>query len=91
MDKYSITMIIVNSIWLLSEVLINLLTRSKKSQAISHDQNSMGKIWIVIAVSITIGVYVAFAYPGFGTIKYFSAQATASSLSNGPPRWLSQR
>ena len=72
MDKYSIAIIVVNSIWFLSEILINLLTRSKKSQAISHDQNSMGKIWIVIAVSITIGVYVAFAYPGFGTIKYFS-------------------
>ena len=72
MDKYSITMIIVNSIWFLSEILINLLTRAKKSQAISHDQNSMGKIWIVVVVSITIGVYVAFAYPRFGTIKYFS-------------------
>ena len=72
MDKYSVAMIIVNSIWFLSEILINLLTRSKKAEAKSHDQNSLGKIWIVIALSITASVYIAFAYPRFGTIKYFS-------------------
>ncbi|MEI7527092.1 MAG: isoprenylcysteine carboxylmethyltransferase family protein [Mariniphaga sp.] len=72
MDKYSIAMIFVNSFWFLSEILINLLTRSKKTEAKSHDQNSLGKIWIVIALSITAGVYIAFAYPKFGTTKYFS-------------------
>src|ERR1035437_1720483 len=75
MDNYSIAIIIVSSIWFLSEILINLLTRSKKSEAISHDQNSMGKIWIVIALSVTAGVFVAFAYPRFGTVKYFSGIA----------------
>jgi protein-S-isoprenylcysteine O-methyltransferase Ste14 len=72
MNKYSMAMIIVNSIWFLSEILINLLTRSKKSTANSHDQNSLGKIWIVIALSITAGVFIAFSYPGFGTVTYFS-------------------
>jgi protein-S-isoprenylcysteine O-methyltransferase Ste14 len=72
MDNYSKAMIIVNTIWFLFEILINLLTRSKKSEAKSHDQNSLSKIWIVITLSITAGVYIAFAYPKFGTIKYFS-------------------
>ena len=75
MDNYSKAMIIVNSIWFLSEILINLLTRSKKSEAKSHDQNSLGKIWIVIAISITAGVFIAFSYPSFGTVKYFSGIA----------------
>ena len=65
-------MLIISSIWFLSEILINLLTRSKKSESKSHDKNSMGKIWIVIALSITIGVYVAFAYPRFDAVMYFS-------------------
>ena len=72
MNSYSIAMIIVNSIWLLSEILINLLSRSKKYDAKSHDQNSMGKIWIVIVLSITAGVYVAFAHPRFSMVMYFS-------------------
>lgn len=75
MNRYSIAMLLINSIWFLSEILINLLTRSKKSEAKSHDQNSLGKIWIVIALSITTGVFIAFSYPGFSTVKYFSGIA----------------
>lgn len=72
MDNYSLAMIIISSIWFLSEILINLLTRSKKSEAKSHDKNSLSVIWIVIALSITAGVFIAFSYPKFGTDKYFT-------------------
>ena len=72
MDNYSIAMIIISSMWFLSEILINLLTRSKKAEAKSHDQNSLGKIWIVIVLSVTAGVFIAFSYPKFGAIRYFS-------------------
>jgi len=72
MDYRSITMILISSTWLLSEILINLLTRSKKSESSSHDRHSMGKIWVVIALSVTAGVYIASSYPGSGPVQYFS-------------------
>jgi protein-S-isoprenylcysteine O-methyltransferase Ste14 len=72
MNNYSIAMIIISSLWLLSEILINLLTRSRKSEADSHDQNSMGVIWIIVLISIATGVFIAFSFPHFGEIKYFS-------------------
>ena len=65
-------MIVISSLWFLSEILINILTRSKKSEAKSHDKNSLSVIWIVIVLSITIGVFVAFSFPRFGAVKYFS-------------------
>ena len=72
MNSYSIAMIVISSLWFLSEILINILTRSKKSEAKSHDKNSLSVIWIVILLSIATGVFIAFAFPRFGAVKYFS-------------------
>ena len=72
MNNYSIAMTMISSLWFLSEVLINILTRSKKSEAKSHDKNSLSVIWIIIVLSMTIGVYIAFSFPRFGAVKYFS-------------------
>jgi protein-S-isoprenylcysteine O-methyltransferase Ste14 len=69
---WPIIMTIVCSIWILSEVLINLLTRSKKSESNSYERNSLGLIWIVIAISITSGVIVASHYPHFSTTKFIA-------------------
>jgi len=68
---WSIAMMIICFIWLFSEILINILTRSKKSESNSHDQNSLGIIWIVIILSIATGVFIASSYPNFTVIKYF--------------------
>ena len=68
---WSIVIIIICSLWLLSEILINILTRSKKSKSSSHDKNSLGIIWIVIILSIATGVFVASSYPNFTAIKYY--------------------
>jgi protein-S-isoprenylcysteine O-methyltransferase Ste14 len=65
-------MITVSSLWLLSEILINLLTRSKRSEAKSHDKNSLSLIWIVILLSIAFGLYIAFSFPRFSEVKFFS-------------------
>ena len=70
MNNYSIAMMTISSFWFLSEILINLLTRSKKYDAKSQDRNSLSLIWIVIALSITAGVYFAFSHPEFNAIKY---------------------
>ncbi len=72
MSNYSIAMIVISSLWLLSEVLINILTRSKKSGAVSYDKNSVSVIWVVIILSITIGIFIAFSFPRFSEVKYFS-------------------
>ncbi len=42
--------------WLLSEILLNRLVRSKKSDAKEVDKNSMNLIWIAIVVSMTLGI-----------------------------------
>jgi protein-S-isoprenylcysteine O-methyltransferase Ste14 len=68
---WSITMMIICSLWFLSEILINILTRSKKSESSSRDQNSLGIIWIAIILSIATGVFVASLYPKFSAFKYF--------------------
>jgi protein-S-isoprenylcysteine O-methyltransferase Ste14 len=72
---WSIAMIIICSLWFLSELLINILTRSKKSESNSYDKNSLGIIWVVIIVSVTLGVFIAFAFPKFNAIGYFSGLA----------------
>jgi len=68
---WSIAMTIICSFWFLSEILINLLTRSKKSESSSYDQNSLRIIWIVIILSITTGVFIAFSFPRFNAVQYF--------------------
>ena len=68
---WSNAMIILCSIWFLSEILINILTRSKKTVSNSYDKNSLTKIWIVIISSISIGVFIAFSFPMFNERVYF--------------------
>jgi len=64
-------MIIICSLWFLSEILISLLTRSKKSESDSYDQNSLRMIWIAIILSITTGVFIGFSFPRFNVFEYF--------------------
>jgi len=72
MTNHTIAMIVISSLWFLSEVLINIFTRSKKSEAVSHDKNSVSVMWIVILLSITVGIIIAFSFPRFSEVKYFS-------------------
>jgi protein-S-isoprenylcysteine O-methyltransferase Ste14 len=65
-------MIILCTFWFLSEVLINILTRSRRSEATSFDNNSLGLIWIVILSSITLGIFIAFNFPTFNEPGYFA-------------------
>jgi protein-S-isoprenylcysteine O-methyltransferase Ste14 len=72
---WSIVMMVICSLWFLSEVLINIFTRSKKSESDSYDHNSLGLIWIVIISSIIIGNFIAFRFPGFKESTFFSGLA----------------
>ncbi|MFB6343558.1 methyltransferase family protein [Saccharicrinis sp. FJH62] len=50
--------LVIWSLWLLSEILLNRMMGSKQKQLGSknHDQNSLRFIWITIFISITAGI-----------------------------------
>jgi len=50
---------IVYAIWILSEILINRLFKSTASDQKGLDKNTVGSIWIAIAISCTLSVLVA--------------------------------
>ena len=55
MNLFNLTCIL----WILSEVLLNRLTRSGKTDKQAADKNSELYIWISIIISITIAVFVS--------------------------------
>ena len=46
-------------IYLVSEILLNLTRRSRSKTGTKQDRSTLGIIWLVIAVSVTAGVFVA--------------------------------
>ena len=50
-------------IYLVSEILLSLTRRSRSKTGTKQDRSTLGIIWLVIAVSITAGVYVAHNFP----------------------------
>jgi len=45
--------------WLLSEILLNRLVRSKNAKSKELDKNSLNLIWIAIVASMTLGIVIA--------------------------------
>jgi len=50
-------------LWVLSEVLLNRLIRSGRSDKHDVDKNTELFLWLSIIISITIGVYIAITFP----------------------------
>jgi protein-S-isoprenylcysteine O-methyltransferase Ste14 len=46
-------------IFLVSEILLTLTRRSRSKTGTKQDRSTLGTIWLVIAVSVTAGVFVA--------------------------------
>ena len=46
-------------IYLVSEILLNLTRRSRSKTGTKQDRSTLGIIWLVIAVSVTAGIFVA--------------------------------
>lgn len=46
-------------IFLVSEILLTLTRRSRSKTGTKQDRSTLGMIWLVIAVSVTAGVFVA--------------------------------
>jgi len=55
--------------WLLSEILLNRLVRSKNTNSKELDKNSMNLIWVAIVISMTLGILSAnyWAFPIINT------------------------
>jgi protein-S-isoprenylcysteine O-methyltransferase Ste14 len=49
--------------WLLSEIFLNRLVRSKSTNSKELDKNSLKLIWIAIVVSMTLGILNAIYWP----------------------------
>ncbi len=49
----------IYTIWFISEILINVLTKSKTESKNSKDKNSLRIIWLTIAISIAVSVLIA--------------------------------
>jgi protein-S-isoprenylcysteine O-methyltransferase Ste14 len=49
-------------IYLISELLLTATCRSRSKTGMKQDRSTLGMIWLVIAVSITAGVFVAFNF-----------------------------
>ena len=50
-------------IYLVSEILLTLTRRSRSKTGTKQDRSTLGIIWLVIAISITGGVFVAKNFP----------------------------
>jgi len=50
-------------IYLVSEILLNLTRRSRSKTGTKQDRSTLGIIWLVIAVSVMAGVFVAQNFP----------------------------
>jgi protein-S-isoprenylcysteine O-methyltransferase len=50
-------------VYLISELLLTVTRRSRSRTGTKQDRSTLGMIWLVIAVSITAGVFVAQNFP----------------------------
>ena len=53
---------VIYILWLLSEIILNRLVRSGKSDKKSADKNTEIYLWVTIIISITIGVFVSIKF-----------------------------
>jgi len=53
-------------IYLVSEILLTLTRRSRTKTGTKQDRSTLGIIWLVIAVSVTAGVFIALNFPAAG-------------------------
>ena len=63
-------------IYLISELLLTATCRSRSKTGTKQDRSTLGMIWLMIAVSITTGVFVAFNFPT-AALPYGSIFASA--------------
>ncbi len=63
------------TIWLLSEIALNRLLRSKSTDKQNADKNSLSLIWLTVVVSNAMAYYIAMTtdveIAGTDTIRYF--------------------
>lgn len=58
----NLVFIIIYSVWLLSEIILNRFVRSGASDKKNADKGSLSRIWIAILISIPLAVFISMRY-----------------------------
>jgi protein-S-isoprenylcysteine O-methyltransferase Ste14 len=76
-------------IYLVSEILLNLMRRSRSKTGTKQDRSTLGIIWLVIAVSVTAGVFVAlnFAVAALPYERMFASAGVVLFVAGLILRW----
>ena len=80
---------ILNWIWIASEVLILVITRTRRSSGNVHDRGSLLILWPVIVISITIGTWIGESHPPtiFGGAHWIRPLSLALLIAGLAIRW----
>jgi protein-S-isoprenylcysteine O-methyltransferase Ste14 len=80
---------ILNWIWIASEVLILVITRTRRSSGNVHDRGSLLILWPVIVISITIGTWIGESHPPtiFGGAHWIRSLSLALLIAGLAIRW----
>jgi protein-S-isoprenylcysteine O-methyltransferase Ste14 len=62
----------ISLIWVISELGVSFITRSKKSSSAISDKHSLTVIWIVLCISVTLGVFLSVTAVNPSAICYYS-------------------
>ncbi len=66
---------VIAAIWLVSEVVLGRMTRSKDADSQQKDKSSLRSLWITLIVAMTVGIYL-----GLHGIGYIAAGSRVVSI-----------
>lgn len=58
-------LIAISAVWLLSEIFLAIVKRSRTEESGGYDKSSLRILWITLTLSITVGVYLGVRGIGF--------------------------
>lgn len=82
--------LIVSAIWLLSEILLSIVKRAKAESSQKRDKSSLRFLWIIIVVSLVLGIYTGANGIGHigGANKWLTCIGLALIILGLIIRWL---
>ena len=74
-------------VYLISELLLTVTRRSRSRTGTKQDRSTLGMIWLVIAVSITAGIFVAQNFPAGALPHVFASVGVVLFVAGLILRW----
>jgi protein-S-isoprenylcysteine O-methyltransferase Ste14 len=76
-------------VYLISELLLAVTRRSRSGTGTKQDRSTLGMLWLVIAVSVTAGVFVALNFPATALPhgRFFASVGVALFVAGLLLRW----